>query len=191
MPVYPGDPEVLLESASTLERDGYAVWAVHCSDQTGTHIETQAHFLECKTLDQQPLERLAGSAAVVDVPCGRIEPADLAPASERVRSADFLFLRSGWSGPLDPAALNRPWLTAEAAQWIVDSGVRVLGIDCFDFDVGPEYLGHKTLLEADVLIVEGLANLQALGEIEPLVLVAPLPLVGTPAAPCRVFAIRT
>jgi kynurenine formamidase len=190
MAVYPGDPELRIEPAATVERDGYAVCAIHCGDQTGTHLETQAHFLAGKTLDQQPPERFVGCAAIVDVPCGRIEIADLAPAAERVRTADFLLLRSGYAGPLDPQAPGRPWLTAEAVRWVIEAGVRLLGIDCFDFDVGPEYAGHKALLAADVLILEGLTNLQALGEFEPLVVVAPLPLAGTPAAPCRVFALR-
>ena len=66
-------------------------------------------------------------------------------------------------------------------------GVRLLGIDAFDFDAAPDYAGHRSLLARDVLILEGLVNLAALDVAEVDLYVAPLRLRGTGAAPCRVF----
>ena len=193
LPVYPGDPPVQVEPAVTVAADGYAVARLALSDQAGTHVETQAHFLVGgRTLDEQPLERFIGRASVVDVPCRALDVADLAPAETLIRRNPFLLLRSGyadWGRPIDPHDPDRPALRLEALEWLVARGLRLLGIDAFDFDAAPQYDGHRYLLTRDVLIVEGLVNLAALTEPEVQFYVAPLRLRGTGAAPCRVFAV--
>jgi arylformamidase len=192
MPVYPGDPPVRVEPAASIEVDGYAVARVQLSDQAGTHVETQAHFLaQGRTMGEQPLERLIGRASVVDVPCRALTTADLAAAEDRIARNRFLLLRSGYSMPsatIDPTDALRPTLGLEVLRWVVARGVRLLGIDAFDFDAAPDYAGHRFLLERDVLIVEGLVNLAALTASEVQLYVVPLRLRGTAAAPCRVFA---
>jgi len=68
--VYPGDPPVVVEPATTVVTHGYAVARLALSDQSGTHVETQAHFLaHGRTMAAEPLDRLIGRASVVDVPC--------------------------------------------------------------------------------------------------------------------------
>ncbi|HLH21052.1 MAG TPA: cyclase family protein [Chloroflexota bacterium] len=193
MPVYPGDPPVAIAPAATVAADGFAVARLALSDQAGTHVETQAHFLAGgRTLGDQPLDRFIGRASVVDVSCRALGVADLAPAEGRVRRNPFLLLRSGYAdrgGPIAPRDRRRPMLGLESLAWLVDRGVRLLGIDAFDFDATPDYAGHRFLLERDVLIVEGLVNLGALTAPEVQLYVAPLRLRGTGAAPCRVFAL--
>jgi kynurenine formamidase len=103
-----------------------------------------------------------------------------------------LLLRSRYSDgrrPIDPADSARPRLALDALEWLVGRGVRLLGIDAFDFDAAPDYAGHRLLLRHDVLIVEGLVNLAALTGPEAQVYVVPLRLRGTGAAPCRAFAV--
>src|SRR5438105_100789 len=78
----------------------------------------------------------------------------------------------------------------ETLRWLVPRGIRLLGIEAFDFDAAPDYAGHRFLLERDVLIVEGLVNLAALSASEAQLYVVPLRLRGTGAAPCRVFAVE-
>jgi kynurenine formamidase len=192
-PVYPDDPPVVIEPAATIAADGYAVARLALSDQAGTHVETQAHFLAGgRTLDEQPLDRFIGRASVVDVPCRALTATDLAPAEALIRRNPFLLLRSGYADrgrliyPRDP---DRPALRLDALGWLVERGLRLLGIDAFDFDAAPDYAGHRYLLEHDVLIVEGMVNLAALPAPEVDLVVAPLRLRGTGAAPCRAFAI--
>lgn len=194
MPVYPGDPAVRVEPAASLEVDGYRVARLQLSDQAGTHVETQAHFLaQGRTLGEQPLERLIGRASVVDVPCRALTTANLAPAEALIARNPFLLLRSGYSAPsatIDPTDALRPTLSLATLHWLVARGMRLLGIDAFDFDAAPDYAGHHFLLEHDVLIVEGLVNLAALSAAEARLYVVPLRLRGTGAAPCRVFAVE-
>jgi arylformamidase len=194
MPVYPGDPPVRVEPAASVATDGYAVARLQLSDQVGTHVETQAHFLaQGRTMGEQPLERLIGRASVVDVPCRALGAADLAPAEARIARNRFLLLHSGYSTrhvTIDPTSARRPILKPSALEWLVARDIQLLGIDAFDFDSGPDYAGHRYLLERDVLIVEGLVNLAALAATEVQLYVVPLRLRGTGAAPCRVFAVQ-
>jgi kynurenine formamidase len=191
-PVYPGDPSIRVEAAATIAADGYAVASLALSDQAGTHVETQAHFLAGgRTLDQEPLARLIGRASVVDVARRQIAVGDLAPAETLISRNRLLLLRSGysaWRTEVDPSDPGRPTLPLDTLRWLVARDVRLLGIDAFDFDGAPDYAGHRYLLEHNVLIVEGLVNLAALPVREVLLYVVPLRLRGTGGAPCRVFA---
>lgn len=192
LPVYPGDPPVSIEPAATVAQDGFAVARLELSDQAGTHVETQAHFLaNGRTLADVPLERLIGRASIVDVPCGPITVDDLAASAARISSHSLLVLRSGYAargGAIDPADAARPRLALPALRWLVSQGVRLLGIDAFDFDADAHHAGHRYLLAHDVLVVEGLVNLASLpNEVD--LYVIPLRLRDTGGAPCRAFAI--
>ena len=83
MAVYPGDPAIEIAAAATIGRDGYAVYRLALNDQAGTHVETQAHMIPGRTLDQEPLGRFVGSAAVVDVPRAEIRRAPRGARSPR------------------------------------------------------------------------------------------------------------
>jgi arylformamidase len=191
MAVYPDDPPVSILAAATLDHDGYAVAALHLNDQLGTHVETQAHMIPGRTIDQEPLERFTGSAAIVDVPCAEISVGHLQPQEALIRSADFLLLRSGYADTHEGIDLDdphRPFLSLDAVDWIIRAGVSLVGIDCFDFDRGPPYEGHRRFFSAGVLIVEGLVNLHRVGHRVEQVFVVPLKIEGTGGAPCRVLA---
>jgi arylformamidase len=193
LPVYPGDPPVVIEPAATVAADGYAVARLALSDQAGTHVETAAHFVDGgRTLGEEPLERFVGRASVVDVPCRRLALADLAPARARIARNRLLLLRSGYAdrqARIDPTDPARPMLPLDTLRWLVEQGVQLLGIDAFDFDAAPDYAGHRFLLARGVLVVEGLVNLGALAPPEVELYVVPLRLRGTGAAPCRAFAV--
>jgi kynurenine formamidase len=192
LPVYPGDPPVVVAPAAAIETHGYALARLALSDQSGTHVETQAHFLaHGRTLAEEPLERFIGPAVVVDVPCRCVTVADLAPARDWIAGHARVLLRSGYrpaAGRIDPNDPARPRLDLDALHWLLEQGVQLLGIDAFDFDAAADCAGHRLLLEQGVLIVEGLVNLEALPRVVQL-FVAPLRLRGTGAAPCRAFAI--
>lgn len=192
MPVYPGDPEVQIQQVYSLKEDGYTVHRIEMSDQAGTHVETQYHMVAGKKLEDEPLDRFIGTAAVVDVPCRKILVADFQDYDQTVKECDFLLLRSGYNdkvASIKPSDVSRPILAMEAAEWIASRGVRLVGIDCFDFDRGPDYKVHLFLFEHNVLIVEGLVNLGSLNARVVKLFVIPLRIEGTAASPCRVFAI--
>ena len=80
------------------------------------------------------------------------------------------------------------YLTEDGARCLVDSGVRLVGIDCLSIE-HPDSPGspvHHLLLEAGVLVVEGvhLVDIPA-GEYE--IFCLPLKIKGADGAPARVL----
>ena len=57
---------------------------------------------------------------------------------------------------------NHPYVTEDAAQYLLDCGVKLVGIDSVNIDdtIGKTRPVHSLLLKAEVLIVEHLCNLQ-------------------------------
>jgi arylformamidase len=84
-------------------------------------------------------------------------------------------------------------VSATAAQWCVERGVRLLGIDYLTIEPqGPEKAGyptHHTLLGAGVVIVEGL-DLRGIAAGRYELVCAPLKIAGGDGAPARVFLLE-
>lgn len=169
------------------------VTVVEMDVHTGTHVEAPMHFLDGGApLDSIELERFVGPAVVVDVDGPAVTAEALAalgvPAGTQrllVKTANSARWAAGW-GEFDPVYVS---LTPDAARWVVDQGVRLVGIDHLSiqlFDDDGET--HRILMRAGVAILEGL-NLAGV-EPGPYTLVAaPLRLVGREAAPVRAVLI--
>ncbi|MFE5579907.1 cyclase family protein [Kitasatospora sp. NPDC056531] len=144
MPVYPGDPTVLLEPALTTATAGVNVLALHLGSQSGTHVDAPYHVdVTWPTLDGLPLERFTGPAVVADLrglePRAAVTPELLAPALERCGEGSVLLLATGWARHWGTDAyLAHPGLTAEAAEAIVAAGVRTVGVDALSVDPTPD-----------------------------------------------------
>jgi len=193
MPVYPGDPEVRIEEVYSIDNDGYSVSRIQINDHVGTHVETQSHLIKGRKMEDEPLEKLIGRAAVVDIGMGRVEVDDLKKFDNLLEGCDILIMRSGYSRKtqgIDTEDKEKPALSLDAVKWIISKGVRVFGIDAFDFDSSPTYEGHKMLFKEGVLIVEGLVNLDALSSSKFKLYIIPAKIKGVGGCPCRVFAIE-
>ncbi|MFJ3214488.1 cyclase family protein [Kitasatospora sp. NPDC086801] len=144
MPVYPGDPAVLLEPALTTATAGVNVLALHLGSQSGTHVDAPYHVdVTWPTLDGLPLERFTGPAVLADLrglePRAAVTPELLAPALERAGEGSVLLLATGWARHWGTDAyLAHPSLTAAAAEAIVAAGVRTVGVDALSVDPTPD-----------------------------------------------------
>lgn len=202
MTVFPGDPEVEIAPALTIERDLVNVLRVHIGSQTGTHLDAPFHVVAGGArLDELPLERFLGPAVVADVRhLGDDAPIgwdDLGDAREALRPGSVLLVHTGWSERFDDYARYRahPWLRPDTMERIVAAGVLTVGIDALNVDPTPEDLAHvrfdahRPILEAGGVIVENLTNLDAVDRLaEPIVSVLPLHLPGADGGPVRAVA---
>ncbi|WP_280305385.1 cyclase family protein [Nocardia neocaledoniensis] len=200
MPVFPGDPEVRLEPALRVAAHGVNVLGLHLGSQSGTHVDAPAHLDDSlPAIDELPLDRFVGPARIVDarsVPArAAIGPAlfdvDLAPGT-------IVLIATGWSSKWATADyLAHPCLHPDAAQLLVDSGIRTIGVDAPSIDPSEAddlaLPAHRILCGAHAVIAENLTALdelvaaQAAGEpIE--VALFPLPLRGGDGAPIRAVA---
>src|SRR5215467_1437008 len=65
MPVFPGDPEVSIETIQTFERDGWNMRRIEMNSHDGTHVNVPIHgTANGKTLDDYTLSDFCGSAEI-------------------------------------------------------------------------------------------------------------------------------
>lgn len=172
------------------------------SSQSGTHIQGQHYFMsEGKAIDEYPLERFEGPAVVVecretnrlDVPLMEraLPMADLASLMILFRTCftTTLLARQARRGGqlLAEDLLDKPGLTLEGARFLLDRGVRFLGIDSVGFEPYPtrDHVINRLLCVGDVLLLENLKGLDLLPNVGGWLECFPLPLSGVEGTPCR------
>ena len=192
LPVWPGDPEIVLRQTKSLEAGDLAnVSQLSCSVHTGTHVDAPCHFIQGGgPVDELPLDVLIGPAYVRHLPnVKEISPVDLEklvlPRHTkrlllRTRNSDF------WQREISEFMSDYTALTPEAAGWVVDRGIRLIGVDYLSVQRfhGAEPTTHRILLGAGVVIVEGL-NLYEVPPGSYHLICLPLKLVGSDGAPAR------
>jgi len=190
--VWPGAPKVSFQRLLDIEKGDIANDTnISLNVHTGTHVDAPFHFVSSGySVEKMPLDVLIGKATVADlteVETITVEVLEsLALSSETKRL--LLKTRNSqlWQKPEHTFDENFVALTAEAAQWIADQGIRLVGVDYMSvqrFHDGPET--HLNLLKAEVTVIESLnlADVSA-GEYELICL--PMKLAGVEGAPARV-----
>jgi len=108
----------------------------------------------------------------------------------QLRSGDFALFHL-WAGPRDdPARHSVGALDEDLARWLVDCGIRLVGLDLASVDqgTGRAFPAHVALLGANVLIVENLVNMRQLPQARVEFYAVPLLLDGGTGSPVRAFA---
>lgn len=169
---------------------------------TGTHIDAPRHFIPGGgTVDQIPLEQLVGEASVLDLssfgPGMEVGREDLEYVVGK-RPVTRVLLQFNWDRYLGTESYynDSPFLSEGAAQWLVDHGCRLLGMDTAMPDNPKNGRGcsndspnHKILLGNNVILLEYMINLAALNQPIVQLIVAPLKIRGGDGSPVRAFAI--
>jgi arylformamidase len=160
MVVYEGDPPVELEPALSIERgDPANVSRLALGSHTGTHVDAPRHFVRGGAgVDALSPEVLIGPARVLQCPPGPVGTETLAAAG--LGRGERLVLRTGNSDLWARECFVRDYqaLTPAAARLLVDAGVALVGIDYLSIEPfgAAGYPVHRCLLEAGVVILEGL-----------------------------------
>jgi arylformamidase len=191
--VWPGNPGVVITPTSRISRgDSSNVSEIRLGSHTGTHIDPPSHFLdEGTTAEDLPLDVMMGETTVADLrgaagPIGPDELVDLSLNGQITR----LLLRTNnselWAA--DPPAFPDEYvcLSPEGARWVVDNGIGLIGIDFLSIEArgAPGHPTHRTLLEAGVVILEGL-DLSGVEPGEYTLVCFPLKIAGGDGAPTR------
>jgi kynurenine formamidase len=207
VPVVPGSPLYSCCPTATISKVGFSIHSISFSSHTGTHIDAPSHFItDGKTVEQIPLSMLVGPALVIDL-TRRSKPlrdrqmlvwSDIEPYAEHLREGVILLLFTGWSQYWGtPKYFEHPYLSRDAAERIVQTGVRVIGVDMMGPDETPldgvgtldGFQAHKAILGAGGVLAENLTNLQALANNgQHVVSLVPLTLAGSDGSPIRAFA---
>ncbi len=197
MPKYPHDAVVPYKATPTakVEKDGLELTEIVVSSHAGTHFDTPRHVLaQGCTLEKVNLDRLVGKAKVFDLShlpkSTPIDKQELKKCEVQLEKGDAALIFTGAERMLGKPEYFSDYspLTADAAEWLVEKGVGVVGVDMPSAD--HDFSAHKVLLDTGVCIVESLMNLKSLLAGGPYLFVAlPLPLLGVEASPVRAVAI--
>ncbi len=166
-------PEVeIVESLADGDPSNVTRWRL--GTHTGTHVDAPAHFVDGATpVDKLDLHSLIGPAIVADLTgvTGDISVDDLVAAGVAGHTR-VLLKTSNSAGPLKEVDRAPSWvgLSPEAAKWIIDQGVQLIGIDYLtieSFTRTETWDAHHVLLGAGLIILEN-ADLDAVppGEYE-------------------------
>jgi arylformamidase len=190
MIVYDGDPAVAIERVSDVARGDLAtVSRLDLGSHTGTHVDAPLHVLPGgPPADRLPPDALVGTAVVADA---RDAPGDIDAAALAAlglpEGTERLLLRTRNGDLWDRGAFTRDYVgvTEDAARELVRMGVRLVGIDYLSIAPAADPIPtHRVLLEAGVVIVEGL-DLRAAAPGAYDLVCLPLRLEGGDGAPAR------
>lgn len=180
-------------------------------EHTGTHLDAPSHFVpegdparahidelrltgfvgRALTMRFGPFE--AHDAYVTRADIERWEGKNVAIGEDDIVLVDFQWA-SRWAPiPKGFSYLDRwPGLSRDAAEYLRDHRVKVVGTDCVSLDPGDggggELAAHYTLLPAGIPIMENLDNLEQLPA-ESFLIALPLPIAHGTGSPVRAVAL--
>ena len=193
MPVWPTDPPLKLTSQAHLSRDRshtVHVTTIEMGSHTGTHIDAPFHFVEAgRKLDEIPLKDLVGPVSVIQVTgVPSITREHLKSLSWK--NVERVFFKTDNSEHWNDGVFFERfvYLEPEAAEFLVQRNLRVVGIDYLSIDPykSEKHPTHFVLLGRNVIIIEGL-NLSRVPPGRYQMVALPLNLQGADGAPTRVI----
>ena len=162
VPIYEGDPKVKIDvTASLAGGDAANVSMICCGVHTATHVDAPNHFIEgTRKVHELELEKLIGECRVIELSenVSEIKPEHLEnlDGAERVlfktRNSNF------WNEPEKGFRTDFTYITPEAARALIERNVKLVGIDYLSVEKfgSTDFATHTTLLEKEVVIIEGL-----------------------------------
>lgn len=157
---------------------------------TGTHLDRPLHMIEGgATTETLKLEQVVTECKVLDLTevDNGITKEDL--ESKDIQKDDFIILKTKNSFE---NILEGPFIFVDrsGARYLADIGIKGVGIDSLGIERSqPDHETHKTLLGADIVILEGL-RLKDIPEGKYFLVAAPLHIPKVEAAPVRAILLK-
>jgi arylformamidase len=178
-------------------------------EHTGTHLDAPSHFVpdgpKRKHIHELPLDSFLGRC--VRMRFGPFPKSNAMVKAKDIREwenanaviedGDIVLIDFQWEtywkiGPDGFGFLDRwPGLSADAASYLAQKRVKLVGTDCVSLDPGDggggKLAAHYTLLPEGVLILENVSNLSRLPELS-VFMALPLNIQGGTGSPVRAVA---
>lgn len=191
MACFPGTDCPKFTQVRTFEEDRKNVWKLEFSTVTGTHVIAPLHNLPggrsvdeldpalfygpCEVREVKGKDDLIAFTEVMDVKSPRV----------LFKTSNSAFVRE------DKFYDDYVALSAEAAETLVQNGVRLVGIDYYGIERrgSLDHPVHRTLLQAGVAVIVGLdLSSASLGTYT--LAAFPIKIKGVDGAPCRAVLIK-
>ncbi len=190
---------VSFEDTRVLERDGWNARTLHIYGHAGTHMDAPRHFgVSNRSIDQYGPADFIGKAHILRLnvtgDSRLISVPDLQPVADRLQPGDSLVIQTGWSSFVfdDRYRDGLPRISDIVAEYLVDRKIKMLGVetpsvaDVNNLDELAQI--HRILLDGNVIIIEGLTNLNQIKNDTFTLLAFPLKIKDGDGAPARVIA---
>jgi len=203
MPTYPSPwhPTVDVHQIGRIEMEHRRSYSVTLGTHTGTHMDSPAHMVKDGiTIDQIPLETIVGQAKVLDFSnkgrCDKITLEDLKQCGTALEKGDRILIKTGWYKEWGSNAYydRWPYITAEAARYMVDAGIIFLAMDVpspddplSDTGYGKASPIHDIFLQNGVILVEYLNRTLEITSDTVKITALPLRVRGVDGFPSRVI----
>jgi kynurenine formamidase len=207
------------EMAKSIGTDAFGIDEItnHCmivtGDHVGTHIDSWGHVKpDAPRAEGIPLELCYGDGVVLDltqkgageeISVADIQAAEAALGGYQIKPRDIVLLRTDAAKRrLEKSYLtDHPGMTKESVHYLLDKGVKVMGIDAIGFDPPVAQMfarkkfweAHRVMREREYYHLENLCNLHEIPAPYHSFIVSVLPVKwrGASAAPVRAVAIIT
>jgi arylformamidase len=194
---YPGNYHVEVERLHEVEKTGYQVSKIAFDSHLGTHLDVPQHItVGGSSLDEIDLRKLIGPALLFDMTdkCdgGDILPEDFGSRAEEITRGSRVLLRTGWQRYFGKPRFFEgfPGVARPTAEWLVERGVVLLGVEAPSVHPVDHLEVHHTLITRGVVVVEALANLDQLTKERCELICLPLKIRDCDGSPCRVVALE-
>jgi kynurenine formamidase len=184
-----------------------AHYVIVLGDHIGTHMDSLRHLREnAPGPEGIPLDYCLGDGVCLDfrhltkgagISVGDMKSA-LTKISYTLKPLDIVLIHTGAGKIQDKEAYltDHVGMTGEATHWVLDQGVKVMGIDAVTFDPPVWAMferkqfweAHRVMLEREYYHLENMTNLDQLPGHGFQVSVFPIKWVNTTAAPVRAVA---
>jgi len=196
LPIWPGSQKIeFKENLSIKNGDIANESSINISLHTGTHIDAPSHFIDDGlTIDKIPIAKLIGLTFVACIKNINTITAETLDSSSIPQNVKRLLLLTDntklWMKKSAKFNENYVAISIDAAQWIVDRKIELIGIDYLSiqkYNDSPDT--HIILLNNGVVILEGL-NLSNVSEGWYELVCLPLKFEGIDGSPARAILIN-
>lgn len=192
MPVYKGKPSLkpVIETERDFSTSSAHESKLHMNLHSGTHLDMPLHMIPGgKTLETLSLDKVITPCKVFDFTNKDISIGVEDLKKKDIQEDDFILLKSKNSFE-DILEGNFIYLDREGSAYLRDKKIKGVGTDSLGIERDqPDHMTHIQLLEAGIIILEGL-RLKDIPEGEYTLFAAPIKIHGTEAAPVRAVLIK-
>ncbi|MBI5133192.1 MAG: cyclase family protein [Thaumarchaeota archaeon] len=191
-------PKPLTIPWAKMDIHGYESELIFMSSHTGTHMDAPYHFFpKGKKINEIAVETFVANALLFKLRKRAkeyITKDDIVNFEKaRIHKNDAIIFSTGWEehANKNDYLTGNPGLSKDAAEYLVDKKVSIVGIDSANIDhpSADDFTAHNILLPKGVLIVENLCNLNAINKRRFKLVVLPLKIEGATGSPVRAIAL--
>ncbi|MFC2080053.1 cyclase family protein [Bacteroidota bacterium] len=188
--------------AKTIAKDGWNASNLEIYSHAGTHMDAPLHFdVSETTIDQIDVERFICQCHIIRLK--DVQPSELitidhiGDCADLIKPGEGVLFHTGWSKHHENMEIYRnqlPRISSDLAKWLAQRKINLIGVEppsIADINNMEELRNvHQILLEANILILEGICNLEEVKQDYVTLMAMPLKIYKGDGAPVRALILE-